>query len=926
MAKLSAAIVLIACLIPTSPAQAQLFDYKNFYSQPSFSVNKTEDLVYGVGSTNYYLYKGVGSKGSRSNYNLVTEQPLTLDLYQPNTGGSNGKRAVIILVPGSGRNGCITANTCDVDTIREPRISTSTAHYISQEGDNYNELNDRGNRALNFAKRGIVVVSPITRYQYQNRQQDNANAYRWKDDNGASLFNGLSTHLEPLVVDLKRVVRWLSNPANASRYNIDPNNIFILGSSGASKMASLAAITASDKLLADDPAQLNQGHPDHQFEVENNNLNVPQRPLRGAIMFAGDTNGTRHLKLMNSETADFMFWHGTTDRAILQGMAETIEEKCEYVGCTTQFYSLPGVEHKRTASAKALHTNASEAVGFTAHVYDFMINQLSRAGADNRPTISISNSRTQFNEQDGAARIEVVLDKPASQDIRFTMSADQMREVTRENAVQGRYNLIQEYVANDRNSTGPMMYDQSTGVAYELRSNLPASYRNLTTHTRGPGQGNPVVIPQNSDYFFNDFAGKKQRMTIAKGQTKAVFNVSLVNDTLSEQNECFKVRLLNAQGARMVNTVETIVIRDDDNPNASSSPICNNVSSSQDPQISVQRVTVQEDAGEATVEFTVNGTLEEDVVIGYKTRNDSANDSDYVSRQGSVRIARNRSRTTLRVSIIDDAAVEGNERFFMDITSVSGSSATIGTRSAAVQIIDNDSAVVPPPSDPVISINQSVFIRESGGVSNIRLSADQTLNEDITISYRTIDGSAKSGQGDYVSEQGRIVLAAGRNRQSLPITIVDDSAVESNEVFSVEILRVISGNASIGVAKSNVTIIDDDDSIPVPTLSAESTFVNEASGVVNLVVRANRVLRENVSFAFRTRGGTANTSQGDYVSRESVATIDAGRDRVTVAIKISDDFVPEDNEYFSFLMTSVVSGTARLSSAETRVTIIDNDN
>lgn len=927
MFKLQAMLILSACTVLGMPqAQAQLYNYQDFYSQPSFSVDKTEDLVYGVGSTNYYLFNGAGNKSNRSDYNLVTRQTLTLDLYQPNTGASNGKRAVVILVPGSGRNGCVTVNTCDVDTIREAKISTSTAHYISQEGDNYNELSDRGNRAINFAKRGMVVVSPVTRYQYQNRQQDNANSFRWKDDNGAALFNGVSTHMEPLIVDLKRVVRWLSKPGTANKYNIDPNNIYIMGSSGGSKMASLAAITATDKLLTDDPAQLNSSHPDHQFEVNNNNLNVTQLPLRGAIMFAGDTNGTRHLKLMNSETADFMFWHGTTDRAILHGMAETIEEKCEYIGCTTQFYSLPGVEHNKTALGKTVHTNANEAVGFAAHVHDFMVNQLQQSGADNRPTIGISSRVTQFNESAGTAKIEIELDKPATEDIRFTMSADQMREVTSVNGLQGRYDLIQQYVANDGNSTGPVMYDQSTGVAYELKANLPAAYKNLSNHTKGPGEGKPVVIPQSSDYFFDDFTGKKQRMTIARGQTKAVFNVDIVDDTLSEQNECFKVRLLNAQGARMTNTVETIVIRDDDNPNASSSPACaNNVASSQNPQISVQQASVNEGAGEVSVEFTVNGSLEEDVTINYKTRNDTADSSDYSSAQGSVRMTQNSNRVSLPITIIDDTKVEGSERFFVDIVSVSGSSAVVGNRSAAVSLTDNDSASQPT-STPVISINQSVFISESKDVSNIRLTSDQTLTEDIVISYRTIDGSARSADGDYEGADGQIVIEAGRNRDSIPITILDDNAVESNESFSVKLLRVESGQATLGVARSTVTIIDDDVSIAVPTLSTDNIYVNEASGVASVVVRANRVLTEDVTFTFRTPGGTANAADGDYVNRDSRATIIAGRDRVTITIKVLDDARSEGNEFFSVLLTSIVNGTGIVSPEATRVTIIDNDN
>jgi len=799
----------LACMVLGSQqAHAQLFDYKDYYSQPTYSVNKTEDLVYGIGATNYYLFNGTGDQNKRSDYNLVTQQTLTFDLYQPQMAEPLGKRAVLILVPGSGRNGCFTKGVCNQDTLRHNNLSTSTAQYIIQEGNNYNELDDRSNRARNFARRGVVVVSPVTRYQYQNRQIDNASAYRWTDDKGASLFNGVSTHLEPLVVDLKRLIRWLSKSENVSKYNIDPENIFILGASGASKMAALTTISATNKLLADDPAQLNAGHSDYPFEVTNNNILIPQLPVRGAIMFAGDTNGTRNLRMMNSHTGDFMFWHGTTDRAILHGMAETIEEKCENVGCATQFYSLPGVEHKRTGQGKAVHTNTDEEVGFTAHVHDFVVNHLKKGGVDSRPIIRINHHTTQFNEKGGKARVEVVLDKPAKNDIKFTMSADQMREVTRENGLQGRYDLVEAFVANDSSSTGPIMYDQSTGVVYELESNLPASYRNLDNHTRGPGQGNPVLIPPSSDYLYGDFFGKKQRMTIPKGETKAVFSVNLVNDTLFEQNECFKVRLLNAQGdVRMENTVETIVIKDDDNPNASTSPVCANVSPLQNPEVSVRSTSVNEQAAQVDVEFVITGALEEEVVVNYRTRNSSANSLDYTGIEDSIVIARGSNRQVVTININDDSLVESDERFYVDIISVSGSAATIKDGTAAVTINDDDS---PDPSSAQIAIKDSIFTSETSGVVYIRVSTDRVLTEDIVVSYRTMVGAARSRDGDYVYAEDKVTLKAGRDRVFIPITILDDSEAEDAEDFLVRLTGVDGDNATIVQNTARVRIVPSD--------------------------------------------------------------------------------------------------------------------
>ena len=136
------------------------------------------------------------------------------------------------------------------------------------------------------------------------------------------------------------------------------------------------------------------------------------------------------------------------------------------------------------------------------------------------------------------------------------------------NGFAGEYGLIEGYVANDSTTTGPMAYAQGTGVAFEDVNNVTPKYTGQTYHTSGPGNGNPVVIPSSSDYFTNDFNGKRQVITIPAGQTKATFRVTLLNDSIYENNECFKVRLLNANGAQISNSVEMILILDDDNPNA----------------------------------------------------------------------------------------------------------------------------------------------------------------------------------------------------------------------------------------------------------------------------------------------------------------------------------------------------------------------
>ena len=574
--------LLSLCLLVQPTFGQGLMDYQRYYYQNEFNVSKVEDLTYAKAITNYYLYKGSGAKTEKSSYKLVTELPLKLDLYNPNTSSKPGKRAVLILIPGGGRTGCLGVTLCNRKTIKQSGLYSSSAYYISEEGTNYNETAD--SKARNYAKSGFVVLTLNTRYTYHDKRFEANKSNRWKI-NGSQIFNDGSAHIENMVVDIKRAVRWLSHHQQISRYNIDPDNIFIQGGSGGAKMASLAAVSPVKAFLADSPLHTVPSHSQYQFEVKHNNLLVAQKPFRGAILFAGDMNGTRHRQLITKDTGALMLWHGTMDRSILHGLAETIEQKCEEVGCDTEFYSLANVQHGKQGAATFEHTDRASTsgglkTGVRAHLHDFIVNHLS-TGEDNRPVLSINQSKVKFQESTGRADIEINLSRAATQDISFIASADQMREVMSGHGTQGKYSLIESHVANDSVTSGPVAYAQGTGVAFENKKNVTGKYAGKTYYTSGPGNGNPVVIAASSNYHHNDFQGSKRVLTIPAGQTTAKFRVTLINDTLYENNECFKVRLLNANGAKIGNSVETITIVDDDNPSAGTSipSVCKNVKS-----------------------------------------------------------------------------------------------------------------------------------------------------------------------------------------------------------------------------------------------------------------------------------------------------------------------------------------------------------
>ena len=702
-----AAFVLLFMLPLMSTAQIGDYEkYSDISGADLYNYNVLEDIQYGVGKTNYQKLNNSGG------YDTINQIDLELDLFVPQTPVSIGKRAVIIMIPSGGRTGCRsvnlryledgsvdTQNGCDQQTI-------VSGGRVTQEGANYNHYNNA--TARQYAQRGLIVASINTRYTYQHTQYNVSGSNRWfrtadgtaTGNNPQRLLNTTSAHLEFLVTDVKRVVRWLT--ANAETYNIDPNYIFVDGGSGGAKMASLAAFTNTDQLIVDDPANI-----DVAFETAHNNWGIRNSTpaLKGAILKKADPNGTYHMNLMDTKDAhtdSFMFWAGTADSSIIHGMSEVMEEKCEILQtCSTQLYSLPNKTHSTASSATFAHTKSGSKTS-SAHIYDFIVNSIHK-DTKNLPVISIDQSSVVFNESIGTAQIKIVRTGNASDAITFTASADQLREVTLENATGGSFDSITKYVAKASNSDGLVMYNQSTGYAYEdaFSGNLRNINDRTVTHSNGPGAGQYTEISSGDSQYHNiDFTGKTQILTMAAGQTSINFNVSITNDGLLEDNECFNVRILNAYGAQIGNSVETITIRDDDKFSPQTHALCGNadrneiVEPGDDVIVSIRdQMYVGEDRDVAYMQISLNQPRNVDTTVNYRTYGWTASASTdfYPVINADWTISANQTKAWIKVFIRDDTEFEIDEKFQVVLTGVNGDSGVeLGNSLGYINIKDND--------------------------------------------------------------------------------------------------------------------------------------------------------------------------------------------------------------------------------------------
>lgn len=189
-------------------------------------------------------------------------------------------------------------------------------------------------------------------------------------------------------------------------------------------------------------------------------------------------------------------------------------------------------------------------------------------------------------------------------------------------------------------------------------------------------------------------------------------------------------------------------------------------------------------------------------------------ENDFTSNSGTITILPGQTHVTLKVQILNDAIYEGNESFIVQFSHIEGGNgATLETTQAQATILDNE-------SPPIVSVADTTVNED--GTLHVQVSLSGAAQEDITITYQTVNSSAISDI-DYTATQGTLIIPAGETIGFITIPVIDDTAWENNEQFTIQITRIQGANATLGQSEATITIIDNDDNSPI-ALGEEHTF------------------------------------------------------------------------------------------------------
>ncbi|XP_060082724.1 adhesion G-protein coupled receptor V1-like [Ylistrum balloti] len=440
-------------------------------------------------------------------------------------------------------------------------------------------------------------------------------------------------------------------------------------------------------------------------------------------------------------------------------------------------------------------------------------------------------------------------------------------------------------------------------------------------------------------------------MTYHQGQTSQNITIHSVQDTLDEENEVYKVKLLSASNGASLSVTDStsrITILKSDNANGQFGFN----------QSCVPAVATYENA---TVVCSVSRSKGSDGTVNItwavfqllQGGNQVEAVNDFVASTGVLTFYQGEKSKVFYLEVRDDMVPEAKETFhikLVGVTSGDGISGTTNTSGASIDpltalsnfvIEENDftyglfqfstESTPPSPGDGVIPPGTSkpmVTISEESGIVSLMVVRAQGAMGLVTVEWRATDGTALNNR-DYSAGVGRLTFQDGQLYDFINIAILDNSLPEDQKYFNVDLLNP-TGGAAVGIASSiTVTINHSDGAFGVfefgPTsLNVETDEIGDSgfSTVILQVLRKQGSLGES-TVTWQILGQPDN----DVIETTGNVTFNHEVTMATFEVKIRGDTVPELDEMYQIQLSAVNRGSLAGPSLVTANLIIKaNDN
>lgn len=416
----------------------------------------------------------------------------------------------------------------------------------------------------------------------------------------------------------------------------------------------------------------------------------------------------------------------------------------------------------------------------------------------------------------------------------------------------------------------------------------------------------------------SDYVLAAGSVTVLAGATTANIPVTITDDVLFELPETIVVRLTNVDNNTTIGIIGQAEVTITDNDIA---PVVRFTSNNSVRSESVGQLLV-------TVQLSAASGRETSVTISGVNGTAIGLGVDFTVPTTPMVIPAGATTANLVIQLVDDFFVEPDENFSVVIQSAAG--ATLGTPlTHFVTINDND-----PATPPRITWSTASTLQPEGTAAlNLVATLTPAQTGTVTVLYAINPISATYGSDfSAAAQSGVLTFPGGTTSVTLPITITNDVAVESDEIFTVSLVGP-SGIVLLGANPIHTVTISDNDNLNKIGFGAISSSQNEDVSPIAPVIElrdgggaaVTNSTGSDITVSYSVVGGSA-TNGTDYVLAAGVAVIPNGSSQTTISINITDDLIDEPNQTIIVRLSNPVNANLRTSFTDLTHTIVDNDN
>ena len=432
------------------------------------------------------------------------------------------------------------------------------------------------------------------------------------------------------------------------------------------------------------------------------------------------------------------------------------------------------------------------------------------------------------------------------------------------------------------NATVPEGETAEFEVMLDALSNLPVKVRYAT-------KGGTAVEG-------TDYTRRSGTLTFQPGNDTLTIEVHTREDSADEPDETFTVELSDQEDARLGNAIGTGEITDDDDP----------------PQVSIGDAPTVTEGNPALFPVTLNVASGKMVTVMYRTVDGTAMagpDLDYMTTAGKLEFEPGTTRLQIAVPTSDDELSETQENFTVELSDET--EATLNDATGEGTIRDNDPL-------PELSIADAAPAPE-GGAATFTVTLNKASGQTVTVEYETRNGTA-TADSDFTPTSGTLEFEPGDTEETLSVDLLDDSAPEDPEEFTVVLSSPSAARLQRGSGTGTIT--DNDVVGPLPTVSIGDAEAVGEGGEAVFTVTLSPASSRLVTVKYATDDGTALAGT-DYRPVSETLRFAANETTKTIRVRTIQDTTAEQTENFTVELSDPAGAT--LGTRSGTGTITDDD-